>query len=215
MNSFIGLRVNPNIFFSIFLLCSLFIAAVETFKVQCDKSWTLSTYSGSCVRFIYEPQTDWLKARKSCQQGGADLLRVFGREMNAFIADQMVDGLASLYIGIHMYRSVFYWRDRKPNSKALYANKIGQQISYGARYVCGALTAEDDWDFVDCSYKRGYICEKGPELCPAGWVPMASSGTCIRRSEKKLTWREARQECQTDGSDLVMILNAKTNLFIK
>ena len=49
--------------------------------------------------------------------------------------------------------------------------------------------------------------------CLDGWHYVNSSETCIRISKgsDKRTWERAREKCQSEGGDLVMIMNATKN----
>ncbi|GFR77008.1 macrophage mannose receptor 1-like [Elysia marginata] len=179
-------------------------------SVTCKTGWTPNPYSGSCVK-IFRDKKSWDGARSSCQKEGADLIKIIGSKINTFLSGHITPDLKTVYIGLRMINYKLHWLDE--SIEALYNNEQKLQPSR-AQESCGQINKDGYWIFTDCASVHSYYCEKSEDLCPDEWLPSYASGTCIKIHKQQTTWSIARHRCNTQGGDLVMIMNADMNVFV-
>ncbi|KAK3804095.1 hypothetical protein RRG08_053158 [Elysia crispata] len=208
-------RINLYLF-RITIYSCLHLDACGNFNVTCDAGWTLSPYSATCVK-LFTSKKSWNASRIACQNDGADLIKILGSKMNSFIATLIKSGSDGAYIGFRIQMSIreFRWLDER--EQATYRNvSIYEDASTG--YTCGRLYYRKErgvkWIAEDCKRLSMYICEKGPGVCAAGWLPSSASGTCLKVYRDLRDFQDARNTCIADDGDLVTIIDDEMNLFV-
>ncbi|KAK3730916.1 hypothetical protein RRG08_061517 [Elysia crispata] len=186
--------------------------------VTCPDGWTQSNGTWTCLKLFHDSKVTWDEARKACKTLGSDLVRITDTEKNAFITKTFKSSSDSTHIGLSgTINSGLQWLDEQSQATMfIWKTPI---INLAEEKLCGVLDLgpvdSGKWEFKNCQDKRNYICEKGPESCPAEWIPHAHSTTCIRWSESKESYHIARRKCQRNWSDLVTIRDEKKNRFIE
>ncbi|GFR77021.1 multiple epidermal growth factor-like domains 10 [Elysia marginata] len=136
---------------------------------------------------------------------------LFSYRKRSHIRGQITPDLHAVNIGLRMINYKFYWLDE--SIEALYKNEHKLRLSR-KRESCGQINKDGYWIFTDCASVHSYFCEKSEVVCPGEWLPSYASGTCIKMFQLLTTWSGARHECNHQGGDLVMIMNADMNVFV-
>ncbi|RUS91679.1 hypothetical protein EGW08_000505, partial [Elysia chlorotica] len=199
-------------------------------QATCPNGWIESPGSGTCIK-LSDDKKSWADARAACQADGGDLVKILDDSMNQFIWGQVSsDRNQPYWIGLHdrIGEDDFQWLD--DTAKVTYFN-WGQGQPNNIRRV-DSLDGQDcveigssfapagQWNDNACTDTAKYICEKSlggssaQATCPNGWIESPGSGTCIKLSDDKKSWADARAACQADGGDLVKILDDSMNQFI-
>lgn len=196
-----------------FFCTCVFLVVGEKFHVPCDTGWSLSKYSGTCLK-VSDDRKTWAQARQACQKQGGDLVKILDSNMNSFTIGLFNESRSSVHIGLKRTKGKDHWRN-----ESSYAHfSLITTRSSSSRKGCGKIDNIGVWTLDrDCVFETYYICEKGPELCPSEWLPSAASGTCIKVFDEegsKMTWEKARQQCMNLSGDLIVTLDDSMNNFL-
>ena len=124
--------------------------------------------------------------------------------------------LAVKWIGLRYAsedRSSFVWIPQR--TALVYTNwRQGEPDDYPYEH-CAILQVSGYWNDYRCGVASAFICEKpgGDDLCNAGWT--AFDKNCYLISSERLPWTESRLQCQSMGSDLVVIETEAENNFLE
>lgn len=66
-----------------------------------------------------------------------------------------------------------------------------------------------------CPVNAGLQMTEPATTCPYGFIWSKELSLCVQFNRDRITWRIAREKCQTQDSDLIMISNEKTMSYIE
>ncbi|KAK3757266.1 hypothetical protein RRG08_047457 [Elysia crispata] len=199
------------------------------FNVSCEADYLDVSESGTCVK-VNASLTTWDEGRVSCQNDGADLVKILDTGMNSLLGtfinirskqSKTPQFPSEVYIGLRWFESEKQYRWLDESKEAGYVH-LSLKGSKNTQKRCVTVKRENGviikWIVGDCASKRPYVCEKRPkngrDLCPSEWLPSSPSGTCIKVHRYEKTWKDARDECRSVGADLVTIADHAMNSFI-
>lgn len=209
--------------FSLIILTHLNAHSALAFLVKCEAGWTASPSSGTCVK-AYLDRNTFAQAIQFCANNGGRLVKTVDSKM-----EKLLRGLKNresanteFWIGFHQSSSrqppVWITDNTWMTYNLLNVTVTHHQELNGKtiRPWCGVMAMDEfKWAFADCSKNFPHICEKGKDPCINGWLPSASTSSCIKLVQKKLTWFQARDYCKDYGGDLIKISHENMTDFLK
>ncbi|RUS72270.1 hypothetical protein EGW08_019971, partial [Elysia chlorotica] len=205
-----------------------FNAVVATTKrpprVNCPRGWTANQGLKTCVRLYSQPKT-WSDSRTACQSQGGDLVVIKNGQTNSWVNGLVSNQKGIYWIGLHdrQKENQFEWLDSDLKATFTYWNQ-NEPNNYRGNENCVALlgTRNNKWNDADCNGKNRYICQRSPgELiapasrnCGAGWEDVPNSDICYQFNAERLSWLDARSECQQNGGDLATIANVQEAFYL-
>ncbi|GFS26328.1 macrophage mannose receptor 1-like [Elysia marginata] len=191
---------------------------------ECPDAWVVCPASQTCVK-AFDEKKSWMKARSSCLDQDADLVRILDGDMNTFI-NGLLNTTANrkYWIGLHDRKTendfvwlndtttanYTSWAKGQPNNFKTKRVPMGQDCAEIGTF---APNWQDDW----CTRKSHYICERPkfppPQCPPDDWKENPTSKTCIKLIKSKKSWKAARAFCKQQNADLLKVPDAATNAF--
>ena len=151
------------VFFSYSLLSFLLVVSAS-----CESQWT--SFGSSCYK-LHTLSKDWENAKKSCQNFGAQLVKIETEEENQFIITTYFSyiNFGRYWIGLSDLGNEGKWKWTDGTGLTSYTNwGEGQPNNHRNNQHCGAIIKghyrslhfNAEWNDDICSLHRGYICEK-------------------------------------------------------
>ncbi|NXO00784.1 MRC1 protein, partial [Rhinopomastus cyanomelas] len=207
-------------------------SAVPSVPGGCPEDWLL--FKNQCYKFFGYSYEYWYTARRNCMRIGGDLASIRNEQVQAFLTYHLKDVSSDPWIGLNDIDSElnFVWSDGSAVSYTNWASdspKLIERILYDSlhpedgrnreQFDCVSLKrgpANDvgKWNDERCLNSRGYICQKNsaPELFKSSatqldFVLHNSDGMSYSVTRSKMSWEEARANCNSNASELASILD--------
>ncbi|CAB3985203.1 macrophage mannose receptor 1-like, partial [Paramuricea clavata] len=189
----------------------------------CPKGWF--AHAQYCYEFHTHPSEyrRWSDARDACELGHnsssyGELVSIHDEFEEAFITTHLKGATKPLWIGmnnLHRYYNYFWvdnsivdylkWNTREPRWGS---NRCIEIVPY--RWAAGR------WNSAYCSKMNGYICKKAASKTPVTPTPTPKVSncekgyksydkSCFKFFNTKKTFDDAREVCQKDGGDLMIV----------
>ncbi|PFX30431.1 Macrophage mannose receptor 1 [Stylophora pistillata] len=202
----------------------------------CPSGWM--TNGSFCYKLMSQSKT-WTDARDTCRSFAAnsDLVSVHSTAENEIVASLFNGSLYAAWIGLSD-RGVLYgyaWSDKTPVQFTKW--NVQQPDSHQGQQPCVEMYSTGEWGDTGCYSVKQFICKmprsdnkpsakvtpttpvnQTSGICPENWTLWNTMCYYFANESQSslVTWRVARQACQKEvGGDLVSILNAAENNFIK
>jgi len=183
---------------------------------SCADGWR--SYDSSCY-YISSNATTWSKARRKCQQLGADLARIESDAEQNYVKT-MFSKASWIGLNDRVIRGTWVWLDDTEATQ--YNNWYRNEPSAGLARAYDCVVAHSSehnlgrWSNIECSKESGYICEI-PSDCSgtnSSWI--SYNGHCYNFNVDATSWSDARSRChlQRADSDLVKIETREEQTFI-
>ncbi|XP_054882840.1 macrophage mannose receptor 1-like [Poeciliopsis prolifica] len=167
-------------------------------------------------------------ARKSCREKHADLVTINSEAERTFLWKQISNHSDSFWIGLTVdLDKSFQWMDGSPVIYQMWDEGQPNFINFDENCVV-MKTFNGFWHDYNCGFEFGSICKRSssppvnatvaPTVppqgnCKEGWKRINSKCYKIIYS-KKVTWFNARQQCQEMGGNLASIPSRHEQVFL-
>uniref|UniRef100_A0A8D0GKR9 C-type lectin domain-containing protein n=1 Tax=Sphenodon punctatus TaxID=8508 RepID=A0A8D0GKR9_SPHPU len=189
----------------------------------CPEHWLL--FHNKCFRMFdsSEEGKNWIDARSACQAFGGNLATINSKEVQAFLTVLLRNISTDTWVGLNdkNVRWRFLWTD---GSGLDYTNWATGFPLYGGNCVVmtkKSINQAGQWKNTKCDYTKSYVCQKStdPEFYHSQATILFSGFASYGDSSYslvpiKMTWKEARKNCQSEVSELASILDPYANSFL-
>eukprot|EP00079_Xenopus_tropicalis_P039014 XP_017952785.1 PREDICTED: secretory phospholipase A2 receptor [Xenopus tropicalis] len=185
----------------------------------CEHLWEQNQTMQTCYQFNLDSALSWHEARVSCQAQGGDLLSITSVDEQNYISGILGHNQVSFWMGLNQVEeaSGWHWSDGAPLALANWRSNYTYNYENGH---CGTYDRLRDrgWQSFPCTSALPYACKKDltlrsaetfdwwkyyPTQCESGLYPY--NRHCYRVLKDPLTWMEASNACQLDGSELMSV----------
>ncbi|CAN9506368.1 unnamed protein product [Ophioblennius macclurei] len=194
-------------------------------KGGCAPEWL--TFQNKCYKIMTgKDDKNWQDARKYCYDQGGNLVSVVNEREQAFLTTQIHSYNKDLWIGMNdvNWEMRFVWTDGKGISYTNWAkghpttapdSRFFNEEQFDCVIMVGSVSKIiGQWKVEDCHAKFGFICKRNVDsqiaVAPTTVVPNAFyklGNDSYKLVAQKMTWDEARRQCQADDADLASVLN--------
>ncbi|XP_064018341.1 macrophage mannose receptor 1-like [Pogoniulus pusillus] len=208
------------------------LSAVSAPPGGCPENWIL--FKNQCYQFFGNAYANWASARRSCLSLGGDLASIHSDQEQAFLTYHLKNIFLEPWIGLNdLTRELhFVWADGSAVSYTNWASdspKLVEPVLFDSlrpedghnlqQSDCVALKkgpADDtgQWHDKGCYLPSGYICQKRsdpdlfkPSATDLDFAFAHSGGISYSVTRSKMSWDEAQESCNSNGSDLASVLD--------
>ncbi|XP_030055361.1 macrophage mannose receptor 1 [Microcaecilia unicolor] len=202
---------------------------------KCPEDWNTSNQISTCFKIYKKDKTEkmsWFEAQEFCRALGGDLATIDNKDKEAVMTQISSHSgyYSDFWIGLINVdpETGFTWSDGSPVSYTNWA--YGEPNNYNGVELCGEVTNYSDlmWNDRHCEHPLDFSCQiqKGATLKPEPTKPSSSKykftedGWVIYKDSEyyfnsnSVSMEKAREYCQKNGSDLVVIDNERERLFL-
>ncbi|XP_065117903.1 macrophage mannose receptor 1-like isoform X1 [Paramisgurnus dabryanus] len=212
--------------FVLICLCAAVQPSSQTEYNKTSDGWI--QYNGSQYLINNEPHP-MEEARDICKKNHADLAVINGQTERRFLFKQISRTAISqtqYYIGmtVELDKS-FSWVDGSPVVYTAWAQNE-PSFSNNDENCVTVLKSSGFWNDINCGYSLPSICKRSadfvnttmsPTTVPAsGCAPEWTlfRGKCYKLFDNKMSWRQSRDHCISNGSNLVSVRSHTEQFFI-
>ncbi|XP_066536664.1 macrophage mannose receptor 1-like isoform X2 [Hoplias malabaricus] len=202
-------------------------------KGGCAPDWM--KFQTKCYKIGQDLKT-WEEARSFCRSLGGTLASINNKFIQAFLTSKMDDAnTPDLWHGLNnLVEKRIRWTDGSRYGYTAFAKSADDHIMYLDVWktfednLCGVMGGTQrgevelgKWWTKDCKDTSGYICSRAldPFIEPSStedprtFIKLGNSFYMIVQTN--LTWKEAQQHCESDGSNLASIQEAFVQSYIE
>lgn len=177
--------------------------------------------SGNCYQIV-DTLVTWNRALNMCRKNGGNLVIIESAEEQEFIAGLMQKRnftARGLWIGSDKVHPKEH-RTWINGEKFSYANWARGEPSSSppVEENCAEIFISTKWNDNVCTYLKGYICEKTPNMSSDESKPCIKdhfTGHCYQIVNELATWTQAFNICMQDSGMLIIIESAEEQRFIE
>ncbi|XP_066299998.1 E-selectin-like [Branchiostoma lanceolatum] len=157
-------------------------------------------YNEVCLKFSDDKQP-YESAKHTCQEEGANLVVIKTPAMNKFIENTLrAKGIAEsdhTWIGLDRRSGQWEWSD---------ASGTSGYNNWATDGHCAEIRPQliFKWNDHNCDANNNFICQK--DSCRDGYTRV--NETCLKFSNEKKPYQNARETCQEEGANLVIMKTA-------